>query len=875
MKNWLILFILILIIPSSLSAESLKKHVLFLNSYQNGYAWSDKIVSGAQSVFRQSDIPIELYVEYMDTKRFNNRESAAELSKHYAFKYKNYNFSAIIVSDNNALSFMASYHEKLFPGVPVIFCGINNFNPAEIENKFHYAGITETPAISAIINLAEQFVPDLQKIVVIGDSSTTSSAILAQIKTVAKEHDGVFFEYWINESFTTLTSKISSLKKNEVVFFTPFYKGATGDVYSAEELSELLSQESSVMIFTAWKFLMNHGVIGGKLLSGIEQGEEVANIALRFFATGVFPDQEVVTLGLSQYIFDYNILKKFNIKLTSLPPDSIIINEPESFYKLKKGSAWIILIAVIILCFMVLQATLFALQRRKSEKRIEAQLLFQESLMDTLPLLVCWRDINKKYLGSNSAFSQFFKLPAPHELIGISDKELNINSEFAQYAEQLENEVLKTGKPALRAKHSYVNEANKDVWLEINKVPLYNEEKSIVGTLTTLQDITLRTNLEKQLLQSQKFEAIGSLAGGISHDFNNILSSIANSIELASIDIDPQSMTWADLERARKAAYRGSNLVKQILTFSSHSQDGFETTNFVELINETVDFITSSFPKNINVQCHIDGDIPLIHVDATQIHQVIMNLCTNAYQSIKKKGGEIQIRLSIQLIQKEHAQILGIMAGEYLLLEIIDDGPGISPLIIDRIFDPFVTTKSTAEGTGLGLAIVHGIVQSHNGTINVTSTPNIRTAFSIYLPMNKVKDGLAISETDFAPRGNEHILFVEDDQDQLDTTPRLLETLGYKVVAIPSPEEAYNMIMKKPKAFQLIISDYDMPQITGLELAKRLNKIVPYIPVMIVSGKRNVTEHINQMENIHNVIMKPYTKQTLAVAIREALMKEK
>ncbi|WP_432736995.1 hybrid sensor histidine kinase/response regulator [Maridesulfovibrio sp. FT414] len=858
-------------------AESDKYNVLFLNSYQNGYAWSDDILQGVRDVLDSSGLTVDLHIEYMDTKRFQNEAFMDILHSYYAYKYRGYKFSVIIVSDNNALNFMLKYQESLFPGVPVVFSGINDFKPSLIEGRDNYAGVLEHPDIRSNLDLFTLLVPGLKRVVVVGDKSVTSKAIIQQIRKVEPDFsDTLQFDYWNDLPLDELLAKARSMDRDEILLFTPFYKGAHGELYTAEEVLKIIYDNTDVMIFSVWEFLLGHGIVGGKLLSGIEQGTQAAHMAVSILKHGRMPRIRVVTPTNERYMFDYNVLERFKIDQSLLPDDSEIINTPDYFYKLNKQVFWNIIVSILVLSLILVMLVISILQRRKVEKRITAQLAFQEILMDTLPLLICWKDRNQRYLGANHSFTDFFGLGSPASIIGRSDPDLGTDRRFTAQAAVWDRKVIESGRSILRISWALPREGRDPVWLEINKVPLYNERGQVVGTLSTAQDVTSKVNLEKQLLQSQKMEAIGTLAGGIAHDFNNILTSIMNSVELALTDIDEGTMTWKDLDRAVKAAQRGSRLVKQILTFSRPSQEGFKPTDIGEVVQETVDFIKASLPRNIEVSAKVPDGAPLVMADPTQIHQVIMNLCTNSFHSLRSGGGRIEVTLTTVEVGDEQAQFLRVSPGVYLRLEITDNGPGIPVEILDKIFDPFFTTKGKAEGTGLGLAVVHGLIKGHGGGISVNSTPGVKTTFEIYLPVQgQLRDIVPISFGTL-PLGNENILFVEDDLDQLETTPRILESLGYSVTAMASPQEAFRLLANDPGLFDLMITDFDMPHTNGVELAKMVQEVAPLLPVMVVSGRRNVLTYVAEadcgIKNVRKVLMKPYNKTIIAEAVREVLL---
>jgi CheY-like chemotaxis protein len=339
------------------------------------------------------------------------------------------------------------------------------------------------------------------------------------------------------------------------------------------------------------------------------------------------------------------------------------------------------------------------------------------------------------------------------------------------------------------------------------------------------------------------------------------------------MDIDEDSMTHEDLSRVLTASQRGSRLVKQILTFSRPSQEGFVPINVSEVVHEAAGLIKASFPGNIRVGEHIVTPRILCMADPTQIHQIVMNLCTNAFQAMRTQGGDLSLILSTEILAGTRAKVLDVHPGYYAKLTIEDNGPGIDAHIIDKIFDPFFTTKDKSEGTGLGLAMVHGIVKGHKGAIEVRSQHDNGASFSIYLPLaEQTLEDTSIKVDRGVERGYGRIVFVEDDADQLQTIPRVLALLGYKVTPVKSARNALRIIEHQAEC-DLVITDYDMPEMNGLDLAKRLMDMAPHLPVIMVSGRNMAieAEATRNIPNIREVLPKPYNKKTLSAAICRAL----
>jgi signal transduction histidine kinase/ActR/RegA family two-component response regulator len=379
---------------------------------------------------------------------------------------------------------------------------------------------------------------------------------------------------------------------------------------------------------------------------------------------------------------------------------------------------------------------------------------------------------------------------------------------------------------------------------------------------------------ERQLQQVLKIQAIGTLAGGIAHDFNNILFPIIGYTELTMDEVPKDSSARKNLEEILKAATRAKGLVQQILTFSRQSGHEREPIKVQYVIKEALKLLRASIPATIEIVHHLDNDCGPVIGDATQIHQVIMNLCTNAYQAMQACGGKLKVSLrEVDISYADTMEIVGLKPGKHVCLTVKDEGCGMEPAVLDRIFEPYYTTKEHGKGTGLGLAVIHGIVKNHGGDITVTSIPGKGSSFQVYLPM---ADGIDIETQPNSytkpAEGKERILLIDDEEQIVNMEQQMLERLGYKVTASTDGKAALEVFARHPDDFDLVITDMTMPQITGDRLARKMLDIKPKIPVILCTGfNETISEEKALSMGIQKFVMKPVVKNELASTIRTVL----
>ncbi len=409
----------------------------------------------------------------------------------------------------------------------------------------------------------------------------------------------------------------------------------------------------------------------------------------------------------------------------------------------------------------------------------------------------------------------------------------------------------------------------------VSCTPIIDTNGNIEKIIHIATDITETKKLESHLRQALKMESIGTLTGGIAHDFNNIMGIILGNTELALEDVPEWNPGHTNLEEIKKASLRAANIVRQLLSFTRITNQKLQPMEIALVIKDALKFLRSTIPTTIDIEQNIFVTDETILADSTQINQIMMNLCINASHTMEQSGGKLTINVENVLLDDDSAKDYpDLKNGKYVNIMVSDTGPGIDPKIIDRIFDPYFTTKGIGKGSGMGLAVVHGIVKSHGGAIKVDSTLGKGTTFSILFPL--VQETAAVEEETIQeiPRGNETILFVDDEISIVNMVQRMFERLGYKVQTATTPQDALDRFALNPDYFDLVITDMTMPQMTGVKLSEKLMDIRPDIPIIICTGYSALVDEEKAKElRLAAYVMKPINMRETAQTIRKILDK--
>jgi PAS domain S-box-containing protein len=508
-------------------------------------------------------------------------------------------------------------------------------------------------------------------------------------------------------------------------------------------------------------------------------------------------------------------------------------------------------------------------RHRENEEAIRKSKEEWEKTFDAMTDIVTVQDKDMRIIRANKAAYQLFQ---------VEDGELNNKYCYEIFTGKSEPcpgcPLLDTLK-GIEHHSEIMTHENLGKTFQVSSSAITTDDGELQYLIHVAKDITEQKRIEEELFQAHKMEAMGTLAGGIAHDFNNILTAIIGFSELAKDDIPADSNATKDIDQVLESSSRAADLVQQILTFSRKSDHRLEPIAPHLIIKEALKMLRSSLPVTIDIQENITNECGKIMADPTNIHQIIVNLCTNSLHAMEDEKGILRVSLQQKEISSE--EIMGepgVSPGQFVVLEVSDTGQGMNQATIERIFEPYFTTKEVGKGTGLGLAVIHGIIQDYHGFIRVKSEPGQGTTFYVHIPaLPHQPSTTAEIRTDAPlPTGTEGILVVDDESMIVNINKAILEHLGYKVMATTDSLDALEKIRTAPDQFDLIITDQTMPNLTGAELAQKILQIKPTMPIILCTGYSSVLSEEDALAiGIKKYARKPVDRATLAKVVREVL----
>lgn len=718
---------------------------------------------------------------------------------------------------------------------------------ASAENNIAVISSSAPSAIRNTLQHIQQLKPDLATIEVIVGSDFNDQSYLSMFREALADI-GAFaaVNYHIGVNPEALIQTLAGLEDTSVVFNLPYNSftqedGLLGDVSHLDFIRVV--QASSVPVFSFYENANDAGITGG-FMSSIDDYASSAAAQIRSQrANGSWLQLAPPDIGGAFY--DWQLAQRWDLDLSLIEGEIELANRPASLWETNRALAMSIVFVVVIL--LLVQVFMSVLLRRsqiarsrieESERHArESESKFRLLAMNTIDMIWTW-NFAENTIGYCSPAVKRITGFSPDEFVGRAPSEL-IAPDSLELCKQMHKRSQHEGE-VVELQH-YTKDGN-TIWCEMTAQPMSGQEKNDTWVVVT-RDISQRKAFESEreamesvIRQSQKFESLGTLAGGIAHDFNNILTVIVGVTEMLRTEISENAKAKSLVTKLEHSAHRATSLVRQILTFSKQSQGNRSSVALQELVDGTLEIIRAGVTENISIEFLVLDAELLVLTDQSQIEQVILNLVTNAVQAIDGPRGEIKISLSKCSINSSRKFAHGgELTGEFALLEIQDNGCGIPNSQMEKIFDPFYTSKEL--GNGMGLAIVRGVVLKHGGAVEVQSEVGAGTKFCIYLPLAKHLPVKVLEQATVAGEIKSlRILIIDDQKELLDVVSRMVGSLGHKPVTSSSPRDALKILENEHGNIDLVITDYSMPEIDGLEIVRICTKHYPEIPIILCSG---------------------------------------
>ena len=861
-------------------AKPLKK-ILAIHSYHQGYSWQIGMDRAMDKAFSSQDkMDVEVFHEYMDSLRLPDSSLQIPFFDYLKSRYAGVSFDLIMATDNPALSFLLNYRDWLFGAKPVVFCGINGFRPEMLQGTRNYAGITEAVDVVGTLRVALKLWPRAKRVILFGRHSQTFYANLSRLNSAVGQMKGIELASLVGMRLPQVLEHLKKLTPDNLVLLTEPVADQDGRLTSFSHSTPMITMACPVPVFSLWDVVVGKGVVGGKVVSAGEQGRLGAELALQILG-GEDPDAKSRVLrGHNRYMFDYKQLVRFGMPLSALPEDSILINKPPSIWQDYKEIILAVAGLLAFLCFLVLMLGLNIVRRKRAERSLKKSEELFRTVFEQAAVGICYCSLGGRLLRANDKFCR---------ILGYTKKEIeNISFKKITHPDDIESDIANVSRllagqgTQYSAQKRYINKQGDILWISLTVSLVKDELGKPDYLIAAAEDISDRKRAEKereeletQLRQSQKMEAIGTLAGGIAHDFNNILAAIRGYTELAISRARSGEAVNHELDQVLGAVGNARELVRGILSISRKTGSLHKPLDLNRELRQAAGMLERTILRMVGVELKLCGHRLVTKGDAAQVQQLLLNLGANAKDAMPH-GGTLTIETGLTELTEEFCRANpGALPGEYARISVGDTGYGMSPEIIENIFDPFFTTKETGRGTGLGLAMAYGIVKSHRGFIACKSLPEQGTTFDIYLPLAK---GVEVDPVETDADGplnqgnNETILVVDDEKALREVSEQMLGASGYRILLADCGEKAIEMYRERGADIDLVILDISMPGMGGHRCMECLLDMDPEVKIIMASGySKDISARQAVEKGALSYLAKPFSMKELLEVIRRVL----
>jgi PAS domain S-box-containing protein len=719
--------------------------LLILDSYHQGEAWSDNEVTGIRQAFSEAAPEAELLIERLDAKRHPKLEPLPHFRRLLAEKYGHgeHQPRLVMVLDNPALDFILAVRHELFPGVPVIFAGINNFRPELIRGREGVTGVAEDQDMVGTLRLALDLHPGTRRVLAVHDHTSSGLAVKRDMEAAMEQfREKVQVDFTPETTMEALQESLRKLPPDTVAMILSFVTDSRGRTFGRQESTALITSASPVPVYAMHETRMGAGIVGGYLLSGEEHGRQAAELALRVLA-GEDPAHLPVVQSRSRPMVDFRALQRFGIRESKLPPGSVVLYKPISFYRKYLWWIWGTLVV-----FALESALIFYLvvQRRRSR-------LAEASLRESEAKYKLILESSSDIVWTMNAEGLFTYIsPGIQKVLGY-DADLWLGKRPESFLHPDDLPVIREGIQRLMGDRMDVEGFELRVrhadgswcWVSTNASPVLDTREDFVSAVGITRDFSVQRRLEadrlefeRQLLQSQKLESLGRMAGAIAHHFNNLLAAAMGNLEMALEDLaEGRRGVAEEVMEAIKAGRRASKLTRMLTSYLGHSSEERQILDLSAFCREAMPLLRLSMPDRVELKTELEEGGFLIEAVPDQVHQILVNLCSNAWEAIGEGKGEVHVAL--RTVRAEDLagwrySPAGWQPSEpaYVCLSVSDNGCGIPTSDRDRIFDPFFSTRFT--GRGLGLPVVLGGVRALGGAVSFKSEVGVGSVFRVLLP---------------------------------------------------------------------------------------------------------------------------------------------
>ncbi len=730
------------------------------------------------------------------------------------------------------------------------------------------------PAVANTIQLMPILFPRLENVFVVSGDSASDRSYLSRIQEIMpRSQQHLQINYLTGMTPVELVDVLQAVPENSAVLLGVYDRDHTGGMHRTSEISAILSEQLSIPVFGFIDSVLGAGSIGGNITNSKFYAERAAELSLAMLAGETPLDGSTPPTA---FVFDGEQLDRFDVDRSQLPEGSEILNDSSPLW-LRYLAEIVLGLAIIAIQLLLILALFHALRKRqKAEKERDKQIVGREnqvrlfeSVINGITDAIVITDLDEKIVAGNDA--GFYGTFACQVSDMIGQPVINLVEALDSKTEQDSIFSDLTMQPSVR---NFQQAEGKIFPGEFVSSRITDVDGKTTGFFALIRDVTLRLSQEEELRQAHKMEALGNLAGGIAHDFNNILMAIVGSAEIAKISLDDPDRLDDQLSNIVVASDRAKRLVSQILLFSRHSEEVLRPVDLQNLLEESAALIRASSPKSIDIAVSTTDKLWNVNANATQVQQVLMNLCANAQYAMENSGQIFITATNQEITESKKLFKDSVPPGKYVSLSISDTGTGISPKDIAFVFDPFFTTKPRGEGTGMGLALVYGIVKSHGAYLDLQSEVGQGTTVTLYLKATRGNE----SETRQALTGKisqgngELILLIDDEEMVVEVNRRMLMHLGYSVESYTDAVEGMRTFEASPDKFDLVISDLSMPNLDGVTLLENVRQLRRDIPTILCTGYLDAIPPA-EAENSSDftVLIKPSSMATISTAVVDAL----